>query len=645
MIVVYLVLIIFCGKFFYPLFVKESESDFYLFPIYGVLGFGVHFFTWFLLNVIFNSHSPIFSIIVISVFGVVGLYFTLKNNNFRKFDIKNLQQYAAPLISFLLLSAQYLVDCFQTIKAAITKEGIIYQDIPYHAGISNSIIEFGFPVKDIFYEGLVIKYHIFSHFIASQFSYITNYDMVVVYVTLFEIITLLFFSFLTYHLIYLLTNKKLNIFQMIIIVLIVSNLFFFPGKRYWGLNIPRYFSYSYMWQAICFLTIVILLEKFYRKYNSLFLLNMKEYTILVFLVGLAIVSKGSSLPILIFGFAMLFLIELIKTRKLHPKYAFFLILLVTSSVLIFYVFFKTPYLNSNLNLTKINFVILKNFIPDKIDRLILTGCVKTKMSYFKLIPFITIIFSIFGTLNFRLFFLRKIFKISHVGVLIVSFTVCAFYFFMVSTSNPWYFYYVTMFLTGIYAITILINTWKENSLIVKILAPILIVMTLYPISTFGKTNKTYLEKYKSSYFPMTKDKFSLYENLKINTNKSDVIFTPSLYASPDSMADNYYPQAYTGRRFLLTGYRCGYGKYHEDFSNRKFLCDNLNFISDFTNTELKRYNINYILIEKDIYDHAAFSKKKSKVKNNPNFNIIYENNAGLLLKANFPPSKPSNPDN
>ena len=645
MIVVYLVLIIFCGKFFYSLFVKGSESDFYLFPLYGVVGFGVHFFSWLLLNMIFSSYSPISSIIVVSIFGMIGLFITLKKKNFKKFDFKHIGQLVGPFISFLLISTQYLADCYQTIKAAAIKEGIIYQDILYHAGISNAIIEYGFPIKDIFYEGLIIKYHIFSHFIASQLGYVSQNDMVSVYVILFEMVTLLFFSFLTYHLIYLLTNKKLNIFQMIMIVLVVSNLFFFTGKRYWGLNIPRYFSYSYTWQAICFLAIVILLEKFQRKYNSLFLLELKEYIILVFLIGLAILSKGSSLPILVFGFGMLFIIEFINTKKILTKYVFFIILLVTSSALIYHVFFKISYLNSGLKLTEIYFVFLKNFIPDKLDRLILSACVKTKMSYFKLIPYITIMFTIFGAFNFRLFFMRKIFKRSDVGIFIVSFTICAFYFFVVSTNNPWYFYYVAMFLTGIYAFAIMINTWKDTNLIVRILASILIVFSLYPISTFGKTNITYLKKYKSSYFPMTKDKFDLYENMKIKTNKSDIIFTPSLYASPDSMADNYYPQAYAGRRFLLSGYRCGYGKYHEDFSNRKFLCDNLDLSSDSTITELKRYNIDYILIEKDIYDPDLFGEIKSKVKQNTNYIYLFENNAGFFLKVNNYPAKPVNPKN
>jgi len=391
-------------------------------------------------------------------------------------------------------------------------------------------------------------------------------------------------------------------------------------------------SYSYLWQAICFLSIIILLEKFLQKHKSLFSLNMKEYILLVFLAGLAIVSKGSSLPILVFGFGMLFVVELIKTKKIHLKYIIFLMLLVANSVLIFYVFFKDPFMKSYLNLSQINFVSLKNFIPDEIDRLILAGCVKTKMSYFKLIPLITIVFSIFGAFSFRLFFLGKTFKLSQVGTLIIFFTICGFYFFMVSNNNPWYFFYVTMFLSGIYAITIMINSWKEQSLIVKIFAPILILLTLYPISTFGKTNKTYLKKYKSSYFPMTKEKFHLYENLKKNTQKSDIIFTPSLYATPDSIADNYYPPAYTGRRFLLSGFRCDNGKYHEDFSNRKFLCDNLDLSSDSIIKKLSRYNIDHILIEKDIYKQDTFLEMKSQVKQNINYDLIYENNAGMILK-------------
>jgi len=612
--------------------VRESEHDFLLFPVYGLLGFGLHFFVWILLNVLFDLHSPISSIIFISIFGLIGLILTLKNSSFKIPDIRNLQQLAGPFFSFLLIATQYFIDYFKIIKAAVTKEGIIYQDIPYHAGISKAMIEFGFPVKDIFYEGIVLKYHIFSHFIAAQFGFLSQYDMIFVYVILFEIVTLLFFSFLTYHLIYLLMNKKLNIFQMIIIVLVVSNVFFFPGKRYWGLNMPRLLSYSYLWQTICFLSIIVLLEKFLNKYNSLFQLNIKEYIPLVFLSGLAIVSKGSSLPILVFGFGMLFVVELIKTKRIHINYIIFLILLVANSVLIFYVFFKDPFMKSYLNLTQINFVSLKNFIPDEIDRLILAGCVKTKMSYFKLIPLITIVFSIVCAFSFRLFFMGKIFKLSQVGALIILFTICGFYFFMVSNNNPWYFFYVTMFLSGIYAVTIMINSWKEHSLIVKIFAPILILLTLYPISTFGKTNKTYLKKYKSSYFPMTKEKFHLYENLKKNTQKSDIIFTPSLYATPDSVADNYYPPAYTGRQFLLTGYRCDNGKYHEDFSNRKFLCDNLDFNSDSFNQKLKGYKINYILIEKDIYAHDTFLELKSNVEQNINSELIYENNAGMILR-------------
>jgi hypothetical protein len=193
---------------------------------------------------------------------------------------------------------------------------------------------------------------------------------------------------------------------------------------------------------------------------------------------------------------------------------------------------------------------------------------------------------------------------------------------------------IAMFITGIYAISFFSNSWKDYSLKFKFLGCILIIFSIYPIRTYGKTYKAYMNKHRAAYFPMTPDKYSLYNKVKNSTKKVDLIFTPSLYATLTKIPDNYYPPAYSGRQFLLGGYRFSNGINHKDFISRKNLCDNFNFAGDSTYLKLKKYNVDFILTEHDIYDHDTISQLRSDVNKNPNYILLFENDAGFFVKLN-----------
>jgi hypothetical protein len=634
MLVIYLVLTFFCGKYLYSLFIKEHDEVLLMFPIYGLLGFGIHFLIWILLNVLFGIHSPLFSIIIISILGGICFLRHTKNFNFKILKLSQFYKLSGPILAFLLITIQYVADFFQIIRAVIKKNGLIHQDILFHSAISNSIIEFGYPIRDLFYQGIEIKYHIFSHFICSQFGYILSLEMPLVYTVFFQIFTLLLSSILAYHLLNLLITRKSKHYQLAILVGLVFNLCFLPIKRFTGLNLPKYLSYSYEWQIICFLSLFIILEKLNRKYGGFFNAKMKDYILIIILSVLAIFSKISSLPILLFGFGMLIIIELIKTRKFNVKPIYFFIFLIGISFVIFVIFFNSNYSTIKSNFTKMNMPFLVNMVPSTVDNLFKLGCKITSMAYSKLNPLFIFLFTIFSALNFRILFLKKLAKHSSVGILVLMLNIIGLYFFFFLKYNHWYFMNIAMFVSGIYAISLLSNYWKEYSIKLKLLACILILFSTYPICTYGKTFKTYMKKHRAAYFPMTPDKFSLYNKVKNSTEKSDLIFTPSLYATLTKIPDNYYPPAYSGRQFLLAGYRFSNGINHKDFISRKNLCDNFNFVADSTYLNLKKYNVDFILTEHDIYDHDTISQLKSDINKNPNYILLFENDAGFFVKLN-----------
>jgi hypothetical protein len=249
-------------------------------------------------------------------------------------------------------------------------------------------------------------------------------------------------------------------------------------------------------------------------------------------------------------------------------------------------------------------------------------------------PLIAILFTIFSALNFRIFLVKEIIKGAQPATLVMAFYIIGLYFFIFHTNNPWYFIYIIIFISGIYAIAALINSWKEMRLIIKIVSCILIIASIYPISSTGKTFNEYIQKHLSDYFPMSPAKYELYKKLKTISRKTDLILTPSLYSTKNKIADNYYPPAFTSRQFLLSGYRFGFGKNHPDFLARKNLCDNFNTASLTDYNQFKKYGIKFILIEKDIYDQETLSALEANILKTKNYSLIFENDAGIVAQVN-----------
>lgn len=181
---------------------------------------------------------------------------------------------------------------------------------------------------------------------------------------------------------------------------------------------------------------------------------------------------------------------------------------------------------------------------------------------------------------------------------------------------------------GIYFLKYFNNITKLNLIIILSL----LSLSIYPISSYGFQMKRWLDAENKRYYPITNDRIELYRFLNKTVDKTNVVFTPSIYGSTENSADNFYPAAISRRVFYLGGYEYGNIRYYDDFKSRLSIVNNFSF-SRGQLEQLKRDNVKFVLVEylgnkSDLTDEI---NKIIQLGNNDQYEVLYFNSGGVVL--------------
>jgi hypothetical protein len=518
-------------------------------------------------------------------------------------------------IVFIGLSSWFVFEAKDHIIATITNDGIIYQDILYHSGITNAILEFGYPIQQLQYDGEVVRYHIFTHFIAAQWSFISGIESYRIYVLVFYFVFTLCISILMHDIVKDFLKEQFTSFKYFTIVIISFFGSYFLGAGLASNFMASYlFSYSYQWQLIIFLILVGFIINIKNGFNS------HGYIILLFLFITAILSKGSALPLLLVGFGSLFLNKVIINKKINLKDLIFLICSGIVGIFIFKVFFSSGVEGSLINQFGFN----EKFIGSPLSTVIIQ---KLGINNFTIL-LINLIFCIMAYRIYSLKFIR-------IPVVAFSFgmSIIGLLFFLFFKNNPGYFLIPAMFINSFVISLFILRNWFNTPTYLKFGLITLIVFSIYPFSSFGFGVKKKLDNKSFNYIPLSENRLALYRYIKNSTHNTDVIFTPSVYATNNFVGDNYYPAALTRRKFFLGGYRFGGLSLKMDFDNRLDMVDNFSKLDSNFILGMKKNDLKYILLEskgnKKNLESLFVELRNSKVNS---IKILFDNDAGIFIE-------------
>ncbi|MFK7937369.1 MAG: hypothetical protein AB8G22_27895 [Saprospiraceae bacterium] len=525
---------------------------------------------------------------------------------------------ASILFTFLLLA--YFTEANSQIFAVLTGEGVIYQDIAYHAGLTNAIMEWGFPVVDYQYAGRYIGYHFFTHFICAKWVYLLGISAEVVYVSLFTIFSLLAYSLLITEVSQrILPKRQLSKWKQIGIGILAFYAHLILGGYFANATFSFYFSYSFQFQILLLLIILNILS--IKVKNPL-----PYFSLLLFTFAISIITKGSSLPLLLAGFGWLSLTLWMKERKFPLAWMSFTAIATVVGAAIYAFFFTNAdnpdFLsffgyNDDLIVLFTSYHILDKVIPNL-----------AAWSPYLFLPLLLISVVGFRWLAWKEWQDPRV--AFSAGMLIAGVIFCLFF-----TNNPAYFLLPTVFISGALAIIYFIK--KKNALPQwqVYLVTALLILSTYPISSKGFSISKGLKKYAQTHYAMTETRYELYQFINQNTEPTDIIFTPTLSTSAAGTAHNYFPAAFAKRSFLLGGYLFGGLIYAEDFANRVALVDSFSLQNVAAYSQLRKYNCHYILIEKVAATPRLLQElDASSTSKQQQYEVLLENEAGMILKLN-----------
>ena len=524
-------------------------------------------------------------------------------------------------VSSCLLITFATIGAWDQIVAVVTNQGVVFQDTIYHAGISRSIRELGFPIADLQYLGAGIKYHVFTHFFVAKLAFLTNLPEHLIYICLMPPIAVITYSAAACS--FLMGEKDgLDSGSKFVtgIAVILSPLVLVTlggGTLVWVYVFSEIFSYSFAWQLIIF---TLLLD--YISTSDLLTKNklgLGQILNLCLLLALSTLIKGSSLPLLLSGFAALFTIQTITTRKIEFSSCIAMGCLMITGVLTYYLFFSGSAAGEqNIALS------VQSFDTT------LWGTICSKLSI-NPPDFLKVIVLIGSAVTFRFIIFRNL-KDQIAWFYLGCFSAgMAFYLFF--SNNPNYFLLPALFMGNLLALKICRAHFASFHWTLKIICVMLLLLSIYPIANGGRLNATKKLVTKAAiYYPLTPDRVELYRWLRSSSESSDVIFTPSVYATDDFSADNFYPAALSGRQFLMGGYRFGGLELLPEFSQRQNLVDNFS-LSDTRQLEmLKNYGIKFVLVER-LGNKADTVRELSEVvaKEKSLYQTEFVNSAGAVL--------------
>ncbi|MGW1455551.1 hypothetical protein ACWBC2_11225 [Salegentibacter agarivorans] len=571
-----------------------------VFIILGLLGYKNFLFA-FIPNILF---------VLISVF-----YFFNKNNSF-SFNFQYPILWKASLFLFLTITGLYFLNGSELFFNVLNSSGVIYQDIIYHGGISQSIINFGYPVYDLQFKGKLLSYHFFTHFLAAKISYISFSNVFISYHIFLNLLGILVYSFLSisfFQIVFYSSGYKFKgKYHEIIIALsgfcAFWCTFWIGGFLNNSFISAFYLSSSFQWQLIMML--VFFLIAFNNAFSKI---SLKHMIVLAMLLFTATLIKVSSLPLIISGFGAVLLYNLIflDKRKIQIWTQLLLILIVTG-VISFISFFQVGASQSST-------------LEFNIDLLKLTPII----AFFKINSLIlSILIYLISVVSFRFILIYKLKKSEtwFVGSILLSGLVLS----LLVKDNQVYFIFPAIILSSHLAITYLLKTNLKKLILLLFL--FFLFFSFYPIGGLGVTLKDKFEK-KSHYYELNAKRLELYSWLRNNSNKNEVFFTTSHYASPDMMADNYAPAAFSGRKTFLGGFRFGGIEYEDDFHKRLELTKNFSLDDKKVWNLLRKENIKYVLIEKiGNFDKLLYDKVKNDI-NPAHYRLVFKNTQGLIFQV------------
>lgn len=557
------------------------------------------------------SFVPIFLVLMFSLF-----YHWRNRRGVKKWKIGAFLNWK-PILGLLFFFISFYLFFYsnQTITG-LTNEGFIYQDIVYHSSISNALIEFGYPVADLNLAGENINYHIFTHFICSHLSTISGVETHLVYIFGLQLIGLLMFSIAIVDFCENLMAQKNNAIRLLVIGIFI----FLSTKSY----LSFYFSYSFQWQ-LCLLLLIgtHLVRNILLKKNHF---SGKNSTILLFLFLIAVVTKGSSLPLLLGGFGILFLVETIKKRSVDFGFLKFMIISTVLGLVIYIGLFSTGGGNGDyINFFKFN----QSVFEDKIGivNVILSKIgISIEPGFLSVLGFLL---SVIFLISFRYYII--FFKSSNrLNTFSIGLFLTGLFFYFFYLHNPGYFILPTIFFLNVIFFVHLFRSYKSISKGHLSIILLFLLYSIFQISIVIKSNNQIFSERESSMSVITKEKKELYDWLNLNTNPNDLLATTSINIKPAYM----YPATLSKRKFLIGGlYE------HLFIPTKKIQQERTNKIESFTpeNIEvyeyLKNKSIKYFLVEnlnrtqeQSILEYFDLKEKNSL------YTIAYRNEGGIILE-------------
>lgn len=560
----------------------------------------------------------ILSFIPNALFAAISLIYLFKSGfSFLSKDSFRVVLWKPSLFLFLTIIGLYFLEASELFFNVLNSSGVVYQDIIYHGGISRSMINFGYPVHDLQFNEKLWNYHFFTHFLAAKISFVSFNNVFVSYHIFLNFLGILCYSFLSVSLFQTIFSSKKYGFKYKCYEIIVGAsgffAFFFTFLLGGMLNssfINAFFlSSSFQWQLIIILIFFLVI---FNPGDNKALMSLKQIFILVMLLFISALIKVSSLPLIIAGIGSLIIYNLIFFNKQRLKiWTQLFFILLSFGILIFISFFnvgssQSSTLEFNIDLLKLTPVI--NYF--RIESLILS-----------------IIIYLISVISFRFMLIFKLRKIEtwFAGSILLTGLILS----LLVKDNQVYFIFPAIILSSHLAIIYFLKSKPKK--VILFLFLFLLILSFYPVGSLGLTFKAKLEE-KNDYYPLNVERLELYSWIRKNTEKNDVFFTTSQYSSPDMIADNYAPAAFSGRKTLLGGFRFGGVEYEDDFHKRLELTKNFNLRDEEIWDLLKKENIEFGLIEKSgNFDEMLFEKVKKDVNENL-YRIIFKNSQGLIFQ-------------
>lgn len=523
---------------------------------------------------------------------------------------------AAIGIAWILLIAQYGFECRTVLAAVARGDGVIYQDIIYHAGIARSLMMDGFPAHNLQFAGEYVGYHIFTHFIAAQIALVMGTSLPVVFT---YVLTPLFFMLIAASIngfIEVLARGRTisTTVKVGIIYASVLSMFLFSGTP--DPSIPLYLSHSYQLQIVSLVVIFLYLYKFHDRSINI---STRSSVLIVLLAAQAVLIKGSSLPLIVAGFGAWIGIEAIRQRRLERSHLAIFATLVAVSIAVYIAFFHLP-----------GYSPAADEIEMHESRLYSMHLVRKATEFLGNHWIVMTVPALFSILSYRLVlvFLPPITFGGAVGAAFMAGLVL----YLVMEYGANYYVLPAVCITNVYVLTNAALHRDRMNRIAKAGILAAVVLSLYPISNAGfPTASLVLSRKAENYYPLTKEKRRLYEALEAMSSRESLIFTTAVSAARNGIPDNYYPAALTGRTFYLGGHR---------LKTQWFpgLQERVDFVRQFLPNsredyrKLKDLGVDLVLIETADLDSTVLDNVRGAVAETSFYDVVFRNEAGMLLK-------------